>query len=120
MRDDKQYLKDIVEAAELILLQVSGRSLEEFISVKMLQQSILFSFTIIGEASNKLSSEIKKKYPEIEWSAMIGFRNIIVHAYFSLNLKTVWSAARRRVEPLAQQVGAILRHDFPDVGSRLD
>ncbi len=95
MRDDKQYLTDIVNAADLISLHVSGRTLEDFLDDKMLQPSVLFSFTIIGEAANKLSSLTKESYPEIEWSSIISFRNIIVHAYFSLNLKL---SGRPRIE----------------------
>ena len=112
MRDEKQYLSDIVEAAELINEQVTNVAYEDFLDNKTLQQSVLFGFAIIGEAASKLSPIIKENYSEIEWSSIISFRNIIVHAYFSLNLKTVWAAATNRVMPLAEQVRAIIAHEF--------
>ena len=112
MRDEEQYLSDIVEASELIHEQVATITFEDFRNNKTLQQSILFGFAIIGEAANKISSETKEKYSEIEWSAIISFRNIIVHAYFSLNLKTVWDAATNRVVPLAEHIRSIIKHEF--------
>jgi uncharacterized protein with HEPN domain len=112
MRDDRQYLCDIAEAAELITEHTRSTTLESFLNDKMLQQAVLFNFTIIGEAANKLSKAAKLQYPEIDWSSMIGFRNIIVHAYFSLNLKTVWMAATRKASTLAEQVRSIIRYDF--------
>ncbi len=112
MRVEEQYLSDIVEAAELISEQVATITYEDFLVDKTLQQSILFGFTIIGEAANKISSKTKGIYTEIEWSSLISFRNIIVHAYFSLNLKTVWDAATNRVVPLAEHVRSIIKHEF--------
>jgi len=82
MRDDEQFLLDIVEAAETISASVDGISIEVFRSDILLQRAVLFSFVIIGEASNKLSTSITEFHPEVDWSSMIGFRNIIVHAIF--------------------------------------
>ena len=114
MRDEKQYLYDIVDATETIISHVADISFDRFLDNKMLQQSVLFSFTIIGEAANKISIETKEAYPEIDWSSVIGFRNTIVHAYFSLNLETVWTAATKHVLPLGGHVRSIIRHQFGD------
>ena len=54
MRDERQYLDDIVEAAELIDEHVKSASLQEFRENMLLQRAVLFNFTIIGEAANKL------------------------------------------------------------------
>ena len=112
MRDERQFLEDIVTAAETISKEMTGITYSEFLQNQTLQRSVLFSFAVIGEAANKLSKTTQEAYPEVEWNSIIAFRNIIVHAYFSLNLKTVFSAAKRRVLPLAEQVKAIIRHDF--------
>lgn len=112
MRDEEQYLSDIVEAAGLISEQAAKITYDEFLINKTFQNSILFGFTIIGEAANKISRNTKENYPEIEWSTIVSFRNIIVHAYFSLNLKTVWDAAINRALPLAEQVRSIIKREF--------
>jgi uncharacterized protein with HEPN domain len=114
MRDERQYLDDIVEAAELIDEHVKSASLQEFRENMLLQRAVLFNFTIIGEAANKLAKSTRDRYPEIDWTSIIAFRNVIVHAYHSLSLETVWKASKRRVVPLAEQVRAIIRHDFSD------
>jgi uncharacterized protein with HEPN domain len=74
----------------------------------------LHKLTIIGEASARISDELKSRYPEIEWKAIIGFRNIVVHAYFSINWKTVWETAVNRIAPLREQIYTILKYEFPD------
>ena len=44
-------------------------------------------------AKMKITPEIRDRYSDIEWQSMTSFRNIIVHAYFSLDLDIVWGAA---------------------------
>jgi uncharacterized protein with HEPN domain len=112
MRDERQYLFDIVEASEFIAEQVIGITFEAFTRDQPLQHSILFSFAIIGEAASKISAKTKAEYPDIDWKSIVGFRNIIVHAYFSLNLMTVWKAATERVIPLADHVNTIIKVEF--------
>lgn len=79
----------------------------------MQQNAISYNFAIIGEAVTKLSPETVARYPEIEWQSIKGFRNIIVHAYFSLDLEIVWEAAMTKVQPLADRIREIVREDFP-------
>lgn len=42
-------------------------------------------FTNIGEQANKLSSELKSKYIDIDWDLMIAFRNKIINNEISSN-----------------------------------
>lgn len=42
--------------------------------------------TIIGEATKRLSSELRERHPEIPWKQMAGLRDIVVHEYDEINL----------------------------------
>jgi len=42
---------------------------------------LAFFISQIGESANQLSTEFTEAHPEIEWKAIIGFRNRIIHAY---------------------------------------
>ena len=47
-----------------------------------------------GEEINKIDKRTKgtllQQYPEIEWKKIIGFRNIVAHAYFEVDAITVF------------------------------
>jgi uncharacterized protein with HEPN domain len=66
---------------------------------------------VIGEAANALSKEKQNRYPDIPWSQIIGFRNLVVHEYFRVSLNLVWSIVQNNIPPLKLTVERMLR-DF--------
>ena len=38
--------------------------------------------------------------PDIPWSKMAGMRDILIHNYMSVDLKTVWNVAQKRLPEL--------------------
>jgi uncharacterized protein with HEPN domain len=65
---------------------------------------------VIGEAAVRLarSEDVRAVDPMLEWSDIIGFRNIVVHTYFAVQWSTVWVAATKDVSELAPRIAAIL------------
>ena len=83
------FLRDILSAIERIeSYTLNGR--EEFLSSPALQDATLFRLQTIGEAVNQLPDELKEKHPEIPWRQIIGFRNMLAHVYWRVDLATVW------------------------------
>lgn len=114
MPREELYLQDIIEASNAIERFLKGVKENDFLANEMMQSAVLHKLTIIGEASARVSENLKSRYPEIEWKAIVGFRNIVVHAYFSINWKIVWETATMRIAPLCEQILQILQDDFPD------
>ncbi len=113
MRHDAEYLLDIRNSAKLISGWVAGINEESFNSDLLLQSAVLFQLMIIGEAATGLSASIQSNYPNIEWKSLRGFRNIIVHSYFSLSLPIVWSAAVNDSKLLVREAERVLAAEFP-------
>ena len=110
-RDYRVYLDDILEAAERIEQYTSGIDLQQFIADNMRVDAVLRNFEIIGEATGHLAPQIRGKYSEVEWSKIIGLRNIIAHEYFRVNLPIIWSLIENDVTPLRIKVSAILEQE---------
>ena len=90
------YCDDIQDAVDLI-----ERSYDRFISDKQSQYSISFSIMQIGELVGKLSEELRASTKqEIDWPAVKGMRNIIVHDYGEVRLSVVWNVATLDIPPL--------------------
>jgi len=61
----------------------------------------------LAESTKRLSDEIKEARPEIPWSAIAGFRNILVHDYLGVNLKQVWNIVQVDIPVLYQALKGI-------------
>ena len=89
MRRDALYLSDVVEAAEAIERFLNGTSEAEFLTDEMRQSAVLQKLMIIGEATTRLSTELKASTQDVPRSQIAGFRNIAVHAYFNVDWSIV-------------------------------
>ena len=116
MRSEKLYLEDIAAACEAIESFIANISKEAFPTNDLIQSAVIRKLEIIGEASARLPESLRSRNPEIDWKAIIGFRNILVHQYFSCDPDIIWEAANSRVGHLKQQILSIIT-SFPDESS---
>ena len=86
MPREELYLQDIIESANDIENFLAGISETDFLAGKLLQSAVLYKLANIGEAAARISENLKNRYPKIEWKLIIGFRNIAVHVYFSVDI----------------------------------
>ena len=83
------FLRDILSAIERIE-SYTRNGKEDFLSNPALQDATLFRLQTIGEAVNQLPNDLKEKHPEIPWRQIVGFRNMLAHVYWQVDLTTVW------------------------------
>jgi len=112
MRDDRQRLEDILEAANFVLDFTRNRNKEALAKDQLLQSAVLHQLHVIGEAVNRLTDAIKQKYPELPWAAIYGFRNRIAHEYFKLDIDLVWTTVQSDIPQLTKGIAEIIRSEF--------
>lgn len=110
-RSSVLLLQDILESADKIFNYTKGLNFEEFISDEKSMDAVVRNFEIIGEAANKLPGDFKRKYREINWDTIRGFRNRIVHDYFGINYKIVWNIKENFLPELTGKVKLILERE---------
>jgi uncharacterized protein with HEPN domain len=103
-RPDKVYLQDILEAIEIILTYTANKTEFEFVNDQMLQDAVIRRFEIIGEASTKISEDIKDKNSEVQWRLMKGMRNKLIHEYFGVSAITIYSTIKFDLPILKEQL----------------
>ncbi|MDJ0648460.1 MAG: DUF86 domain-containing protein [Xenococcaceae cyanobacterium MO_188.B19] len=94
MRDNRERLKDILEAIDGIE-KYANRGKQVFEQDELIQIWIIHHLQIIGEASAAMSQSFIANYPEIPWQDMSDFRNVLVHEYFRVDTEIVWNVVVR-------------------------
>jgi uncharacterized protein with HEPN domain len=112
------YLVDLLDAADAIARSLRGVSFEEFIGGTEKRDAVLWNLLIIGEASTKLPAELTSTRPDVPWQEIRGFRNRIVHGYFSLKWPIVWQIATTGVPALREGAEAMLADNYPETHRR--
>lgn len=108
IRDDKVYIKDIIDSIEIIFQYIADKTEFEFSQSLLLQDAIFRRFEIIGEASTKISEDFKEKYPNIEWKLMKLMRNKLIHEYFGISTSTVYNTIHSDLPILLEKLKNIL------------
>ncbi len=52
-------------------------------------EAILWNLMALTDSTARLSDELKRRHPEIQWEQIRGFRNVATHAYDRIQLKQV-------------------------------
>lgn len=103
---------DAVDAAERF---VAGRTRDALDQDQMLLFALVRAVEIVGEAASKVSEEARLSVP-LPWSAIVGMRNRLIHAYFDIDRDVLWATAIQSLPRLGTVLRAALddpEHDAP-------
>ncbi len=107
MKDDRLYLLHIQECISKIEEYTQAGEADFFKDPKT-QDAVIRNLQILSESSQRLSADLKEGHPEVSWRKIAGFRNVLVHNYLGINLRTVWEIVKRDLPELKQQVSTML------------
>ena len=99
-KDDEIRLRHMLEAAREAVLFARGRTRSDLDTDRQLVLSLVKDVEIVGEAGTRITETTRERLPTIPWEEIIGMRNRLVHAYFSINLDIVWQTVREDLPKL--------------------
>ena len=72
------------------------------------RRSALRNIGVIGEAVNHLPDDLARRHPEVDWAAIVGMRNVVVHEYFGVDIAMLLDVLDTDLPQLADVLSAEL------------
>ena len=107
MKDDVVYLEHIIDCIDRIDEYTENNQFI-FMNSKIVQDAVIRNLQVLSESTQKISESLKQQHPEINWRAIAGFRNVLVHDYLGLDLMQVWQVIENRLPGLKENIELLL------------
>jgi uncharacterized protein with HEPN domain len=106
-RDPRVFLDDILAAITRIeAYTIGGKAV--FLRDGKTQDAVIRQLSVIGEAAAKLPAAVRAMQPDIPWKAVVGMRNVLIHDYSAVSIRSVWATVARDLPALRHAVEGIL------------
>ena len=114
-KDNRYYIGKIITDLAFIIEHTKNFTQEELKDNEVLVDSIMFRLIQVAENSDKLADEFKKLYSAIQWRAMKGMRNKIVHEYGNVDLTVIYDTVKNDIPKMLIQLRKIAEQIQPDI-----
>lgn len=105
-------LRHIKQESEFLLAHSKQIDYNDFLENQILKRAFERSIEIIGEAAKKLSLEFKSQHNQMDWKAIAGMRDKLIHDYFGVDYRIVWDVATNKSAELLNYFDNILETDL--------
>lgn len=109
-RNDIDLIQDIAESVARISLYTLNMEYEEFRKDKKTQDAVIRNIEIMGEATKKLSEDMRNDNPNIPWKNIAGTRDKLIHSYFGVNIDIIWSIVQIEIPSLLPKIERIYQN----------
>ena len=97
-----QRVADILAAIDRCQRYIPTLDSSDSQLVQMAEDAVERNLQIIGEASAHLPADVTDAHPDIPWPQIRGFRNILVHQYFGVEVDVVRDVVETYLPPLSE------------------
>ena len=70
--------------------------------------AVVRNLEVIGEAVKRIPDDVRAQAPDIEWRKIAALRDLLIHAYFGVDLDIVWQIAIERLPALERSVRKLM------------
>ena len=105
---DFNRLNHMLDAAKTIRHHIASKDASNLEKDRLLLGGIIRELLLIGEAANAVSSKTKTETSSIPWKKIIGMRNQLIHGYFDISYRIIWSTDIEDIPELIAQLEKIL------------
>jgi uncharacterized protein with HEPN domain len=107
-------LFDIRQFCSIIIDVIKGVNFGTFLSDIKIQSTVKLHLIQIGEAAKNVDEEFRVAHADVDWNKTVGLRNILVHRYYQIDLRTIWDIVQVNIPKLYKVVSDLIIELDPD------
>ena len=106
--EPREFLRHMLAETEYLARATAGITRAQYDADETLQRAVMRSLAVLGEAATRVGPAVRAEYPAIEWRAITGMRNRLIHEYFGVDHDLVWDALQHKVPMLRTHLRRII------------
>lgn len=115
-RSYKDYLQDILDAMNKAQSFVRSMGYETFKDDDKTAYAVIRALEVIGEATKHVPDSLRQKYPIVPWQDMAGMRDVLIHAYFGVDIETVWLTVTEKISQIKPLIEKVIKETGNEKG----
>ena len=115
-RGYKDFLQDILDAMNKVQSFVSNIDYEAFKNDDKTAYAVIRALEVIGEATKHVPDNVRQKYPGVPWQDMAGMRDVLIHAYFGVDIETVWLTVTEKISQIKPLIEKVIKETCNEKG----
>ena len=109
----REYLQHVLDEIAYVLKSSQGLDKAAFVQDETLKRAYVRSIEVIGEAIKQMPEAFRQKYGAVEWRAIAGMRDRLIHGYFGVDYEIVWDVITNKLPELEQEIQQIIAREYP-------